>query len=65
MPQDAEMPLVETRRKEIFQWLVDSQDQGNSVAQSRVLTAQRFEVSEAVVRSIEREGIDNEWPPLG
>jgi hypothetical protein len=28
------------------------------------LVAQRFGVGEAQVRRIEREGLDNDWPPL-
>ena len=62
--QEIGSPLVEDRRKEIFQALVDTQDQGVSVAQSRNLMAERFGVGESKVREIEREGIENGWPPL-
>ena len=57
-------PLPEDRRKEIFLALVDAQDHDLTVAQSREVVAQRFGVSENQVRQIEREGLDNLWPPL-
>jgi hypothetical protein len=34
------------------------------VTQSRRAIAERFGVSEAQVRTIEREGLDGDWPPL-
>lgn len=34
------------------------------VAQSRNAVAERFGITEAQVRRIEREGLDNAWPPL-
>lgn len=60
----AENPLPEDRRKEIFLALVEAQDQAMSVAQSRKVVAERFEVTEDQVRRIEREGLENGWPPL-
>ncbi len=51
-------------RKEIFQALVDAQDQEMNVAQSRKFIAERFGVTENQVRQIEREGLDRQWPPL-
>ena len=56
--------LSESRRKEIFLALVEAQDKDLGVAQSRTLVAERFGVSEAQVRQIEREGLDRQWPPL-
>ena len=56
--------LSETRRKEIFFALVDAQDHDLDVPQSRQLVVQRFGVSESQVRQIEREGMENQWPPL-
>jgi hypothetical protein len=61
---EAERPLAEPQRKEIFLALVDAQDHDLSVAESRRHIAQRFGVSEQQVRQIEREGLDNGWPPL-
>jgi NADH:ubiquinone oxidoreductase subunit E len=54
----------EPKRKEIFQALVDAQDQEMSVSQSRKFVAERFGVTESQVRRIEQEGLDQEWPPL-
>ena len=63
MPQGngAERNLHEQRRKEIFLALVDAQDQGMSVDQSRRAVAERFDVSEMQVRQIEQEGLDLDW----
>ena len=57
-------PLPEPRRKEIFLALVEAQDRGMSPAESRKAVAERYGVSEGQVRQIEREGLDNSWPPL-
>jgi site-specific DNA recombinase len=51
-------------RKEVFLALVDAQDHDMGVVQSRQHVAARFRVSEQQVRHIEREGLDNGWPPL-
>lgn len=59
-----EESLPESRRKEIFQALVEAQDRNVSVAQSRRLVARQFGVSEKDVRDIEEEGLDGQWPPL-
>jgi hypothetical protein len=57
-------PLPEERRKEIFLALVDAQDHDVPVLQSRQIVARRFGVTDSQVRQIEREGLDNGWPPL-
>jgi hypothetical protein len=56
--------LSEEQRKEVFLTLVDAQDHDMDVAKSRQHIAARFGISEEQVRSIEREGLDNGWPPL-
>jgi len=56
--------LSETRRKEIFLALVSAQDHDMDVVRSRRLIVERFGVSANQVRQIEREGMDNQWPPL-
>ncbi len=61
--QDKE-PLSESQRKAIFLDLVNAQDQNIAVAQSRKLMVERFNVTESEVRQIEREGMENQWPPL-
>jgi hypothetical protein len=60
----SEDSLLEPRRKAIFLALVEAQDHKMSVAQSRLVIAERFGISERQVREIEREGLDNCWPPL-
>ncbi len=66
MPEHgAQDSLPELRRKEIFLALVNAQDHEIATAQSRKLVAERFGITEIEVRHIEREGIDNDWPPLG
>jgi hypothetical protein len=62
--QHTEEPLPESRRKEIFLALVETQDRQVSVAQSRRLIARQFGVSERQIRDIEQEGLDEQWPPL-
>jgi hypothetical protein len=63
-PNKGDEPLSEARRKEIFLALVDAQDHELGVAQSRRLVAEQFGVSESQIRQIEREGLDQQWPPL-
>jgi hypothetical protein len=54
----------EQRRKEVFQALVELQDDGMAVAESRATISERFGLTDAQIRRIEEEGMDNEWPPL-
>jgi hypothetical protein len=61
---EGERSLPEPRRKELFLALVDAQDNGLSVAESRAVIAEQFGVSEQQVRRIEREGLEGGWPPL-
>jgi hypothetical protein len=49
---------------EIFQALVEAQDQEMTVPQSRRTVAERFNITENQVRQIENEGLDRQWPPL-
>jgi DNA-directed RNA polymerase specialized sigma subunit len=51
-------------RRKIFLALVTAQDQEMSVERSRREIAQSFGITEAEVVRIEREGLDNNWPPL-
>ena len=60
----AEANLPEDRRKEIFLALVEAQDQELSVVQSRKVIAERFGVNDEQIRKIEREGLEQQWPPL-
>ncbi len=57
-------PLTKGRRKEVFLALVEAQDRGLSVAQSRREVAARFGITQARLARIEQEGLDHGWPPL-
>lgn len=60
-----ETPTVpEPLMKEVFRDLVDAQDGGESVSDSRARVAGKFALAEATVVQIERTGIANGWPPL-
>jgi len=52
------------RKKEAFKALVEAQDQGQSVPESRKTVAEQFGISEDDVRDIEKEGVAKNWPPL-
>jgi hypothetical protein len=56
--------IDETRRREVFRALVEAQDGGSSVLQSRADVARHFRIPPHEVRRIEGEGIDKNWPPL-
>jgi predicted Zn-dependent protease with MMP-like domain len=56
--------LSEALRKEIFAALVEAQDQEMRVAESRHEIARRYGISEDDLREIERQGLDNDWPPF-
>ena len=56
--------LDEPERKEIFLALVQAQDQEMPVAESRKTIAERFGITQMLVLEIEREGVENDWPPL-
>jgi hypothetical protein len=56
--------LSPERRQDVFAALVAAQDSGLPVPQSRKLISERFGIGEGEVRLIEREGLDNHWPPL-
>jgi hypothetical protein len=64
-PDKGDPTLTDSRRKEIFLALVDAQDQKMDVAKSRKLMVERFGVTASEIRQIEKEGMDNQWPPLG
>jgi hypothetical protein len=51
-------------RQTIFRALVEAQDSGQTVVDSRAEVARKFAVSEDAVKDIEREGLANQWPPL-
>ena len=56
--------LNPARQRELFRGLVELQDQGVDVQQSRELVANHAGISVAEVREIERRGLQHDWPPL-
>jgi hypothetical protein len=50
--------------KIVFRVLVEAQDAGRGVRDSREFAAGKFALSVERVKEIEREGLDNGWPPL-
>jgi hypothetical protein len=65
MAREPEEDLTEERRRAIFLALVEAQDLHEfSVPESRKVIADRFSISEDQVKQIEREGLDELWPPL-
>jgi hypothetical protein len=57
-------PLTVEKKRSIFKALVDSQDGGMTVEASRAELAKTYSLSMDQVVGIEREGLDNQWPPL-
>ncbi|MEQ9409288.1 MAG: hypothetical protein RIK87_16250 [Fuerstiella sp.] len=60
---DLDQPPLETRQ-EAFRQLVERQDNGTPVQQSRSEIENQFSLSSDQVLAIEREGLSNSWPPL-
>jgi hypothetical protein len=56
--------LPEDRRRVEFAALVEAEDKGTPVRMARECVAFRFGISPEQMRSIEREGLDQHWPPL-
>jgi hypothetical protein len=61
----ADKTLSMAERMKIFQALVEAQDRGMAVVQSRKTIAEQFRIGEEQVRRIEQEGLEGNWPPLG
>jgi hypothetical protein len=58
-------PPDEAYRREIFAALVAAQDLARSVHEAKQGIIARFGITWQTLDGIEREGLDNEWPPLG
>jgi hypothetical protein len=56
--------LSTEEKMEIFSHLVATQDAGESVRKSYETVTEHFAISEEQLHAIEKEGLDNEWPPL-
>jgi hypothetical protein len=57
--------LNEKMRQEIFHKLVMTQDLGiMTVGESRSRVCKEFEITDDLLKQIEEEGLNAEWPPL-
>src|SRR4051812_216137 len=56
--------LPEDLRHQIFAAIVEAQDAGASVPDSRALVAARHGITVEQVKAVERQGLDEEWLPL-
>jgi len=56
--------IPEKTRRNVFQTLVTTQDQGIPVEESRQQVASHFQLDVEEIRQIEREGISKNWDPL-
>jgi hypothetical protein len=56
--------MTTDRRRAVFRALVEAQDAGAGVGESRADVARQFGLTEAHVRAIEDEGLGRGWPPL-
>ena len=63
MPDPNPLPSADLRRA-IFAALVAAQDTARSPHDAKQQVLAQFGVTWAVVEQIEREGMNNEWPPL-
>lgn len=57
-------PNAELNRRDIFRLLVEAQDAGESVEDSRNRIAVKFEITLEELFGIEQEGRVGNWPPL-
>ena len=56
--------LAREKQKEIFLKLVEEQDAGTSVEQSRQQVSEKFGISVSELFAIEQQGRLHQWPPL-
>ena len=56
--------LTIKQRKSIFSALVEAQDQGWDVTESKMLVAAKYHISREQLELIVKEGLDKDWPPL-
>ena len=56
--------LKASERREIFKELVEAQDLGLNVRDSRKEITEAFDLTIEELKAIENEGIEKEWPPL-
>lgn len=56
--------LTVKQRKSIFHALVEVQDGGATVQESKKKVAAEYRLSREQLDLIEKEGVDKDWPPL-
>jgi hypothetical protein len=56
--------LTVKQRKSIFHALVETQDQGDTVIESKKKVAAKYHITREQLDLIEKEGVDKDWPPL-
>jgi hypothetical protein len=56
--------LTVKQRKSIFHALVETQDTGIPVPESKKQVASKFRLTREQLDLIEKEGLDKDWPPL-
>jgi hypothetical protein len=56
--------LTVKQRKSIFHALVETQDSGVPVQESKKQVAAEYRLSREQLDLIEKEGLDKDWPPL-
>jgi hypothetical protein len=56
--------LTVKQRKSIFHALVETQDTGIPVPESKKKVAAKFRLTREQLDLIEKEGLDKDWPPL-
>jgi chromosomal replication initiation ATPase DnaA len=58
-------PMTETRQKQIFLDLVSRQkNRGGAADNLQAEVAERYGISLSTLKTIEREGLARDWPPL-
>ena len=56
--------LTVKQRKSIFHVLVETQDQGVPVQESKSKVAAKYHLTREQLDLIEKEGLEKDWPPL-
>lgn len=56
--------LTVKQRKSIFHALVETQDSGVTVSESKKKVASEYHLTREQLDLIEKEGVDKDWPPL-
>lgn len=56
--------LTVKQRQSIFHALVETQDQGATVVESKKKVAAEYHLTREQLDLIEKEGVDKDWPPL-